>query len=522
MRKLLEFFPQVEDHKDGHDTFCPVCHDTDARNPHLLVEYRPTKNDADRWELFCRYGCRQDEILFEIGLTAQDLHLNGSYRLPEYNLTDAGNAERFIEKYRDRVRFCNKWRTWMLWNGKHWARDESNKVIEFGKFTVRGIYDEAKMEENEGKRKQIAKHATASESEKNIKSMISLAKSKVPISVDEFDTDKFLLNVRNGTINLRTGKLWKHRRGDYITKYIDINYDEDAVCPEWRKFLFKIFNGDMELCHFVQRAVGYSLTGITDERVLFILHGGGRNGKTTFVESIARLLNDYAMRTSSETLLMKRDGIPNDIARLRGARFVYASETEENRRLAESRIKDLTGGDRIAARFLFQDYFEFVPEFKLWLSTNHRPRVRDTSRAVWDRIRLIPFNVTLQDNEIRPRREIDAMFDREMSGMLRWAVEGAIKWQSEGLGLPDAVKIATAEYHDEEDQVKSFIDEKCTISEDATVDNTALWKAYNSYCDENNERPVSRRAFKQSLEGRGYVQKHSGRKFWEGIGLLHE
>src|SRR5918995_719814 len=289
-------------------------------------------------------------------------------RTQGFNLTDLGNAERFVARHGEDVRYCYQWRRWLVWTGARWEHDEAGRVHRLAKETVRSIYREASNEEDENRRKALAKHARASESETRIRAMVELAKSEIPASPDHFDADAWLLNTSNGTIDLRTGELREHRREDLITKLAPIEYTPESEAPAWVAFLERVLPSE-ELRGFVQRAIGYSATGDASEQCMFIHHGPGANGKSTFQETVAAALGDYAMRTPTETLLVKRSGaVPNDVARLKGARFVTASETEEGRRLAEGLVKDLTGQDTISARFMRAEWFDFKPTHALHLS----------------------------------------------------------------------------------------------------------------------------------------------------------
>jgi putative DNA primase/helicase len=341
----------------------------------------------------------------------------GAPRPPQgFNLTDLGNAERFVAHHGEDVRYCYQWRKWLVWTGARWERDEAGRVHRLAKETVRSIYREASDEEDEDRRKALAKHARASESETRIRAMVELAKSEIPASPDQFDADPCLLNTSTGTIDLRTGALREHRREDLITKLAPVEYDPVAAAPTWETFLKRVLPGE-ELRGFVRRAAGYSATGNTSEQCMFIHHGPGANGKSTFQETISAALGDYAMRTPTETLLVKRPGgVPNDVARLKGARFVTASETEEGRRLAESLVKDLTGQDTISARFMWAEWFDFKPTHALHLSTNHKPEIRGTDAAIWRRIRLIPWAVTIPPAE--QDRELPEKLRTELPGVL--------------------------------------------------------------------------------------------------------
>jgi putative DNA primase/helicase len=286
-------------------------------------------------------------------------------------------------------------------------------------------------------------------------------------------------------------------------------------------FLDQVFDADWDLIKFVQRAVGYSLTGDTSERVLFILQGDGANGKTTFLETLRALLGDYAARTPAETLLANRlDAIPNDVARLMGARFVTASETGEGVQLAEARVKELTGRDRLVARFLHHEWFEFCPEFKLWLATNHKPVIRGTDKAIWDRIRLVPFDVRIPKVKRDPHL-LEKLW-AERRGILRWAVKGCLEWQREGVGDSAAVKDATSEYQAEMDTFARFLAERCILDPDAWVPSSRLWSAYLWWVEDRDRRwPVGRKEFARRLQARGCTadKGKKGIRIWRGIAL---
>jgi hypothetical protein len=293
----------------------------------------------------------------------------GGAKPADYNLTDLGNAERFVRDHGENVRYCYPWAKWLVWTGSRWRRDDAGQVQRLAKETVRSIYREASGAEDEERRKALAKHATRSEGADKIKAMLELARSEVPVDPDELDADPWLLNAANGTVDLQTGEIREHRREDLITKLAPVEYDPGVSAPTWEAFLERVLPGE-ELRTFVQRAAGYSATGDTSEQVMLINHGAGNNGKSTFQEALSAALGDYSMRAPTEMLMARRaGGVPNDVARLKGARFVAASETEEGRRLAESLVKDLTGQDTISARFMRAEWFDFRPTHKLWLST---------------------------------------------------------------------------------------------------------------------------------------------------------
>ncbi len=403
-----------------------------------------------------------------------------------HNLTDLGNAERFVADHGESVRYCYPWRRWLVWTGARWGRDEAGQVHRLAKKTVRGIYREAADAEDEDRRKALANHAKRSESETKIRAMVELAKSERPVSPDELDADPMLLNTKSGTIDLRTGELREHRRETLITKLAPVEYDPDATAPTWEAFLERVLPGE-ELRRFVRRAAGYSATGDTSEQCMFIHHGLGANGKSTFQEAVSAALGDYAMRTPTETLLVKRSGgVPNDVARLKGARFVTASETEEGRRLAESLVKDLTGQDTISARFMWAEWFDFKPTHALHLSTNHKPEIRGTDAAIWRRIRLIPWAVTIPP--VEQDKKLAEKLCGELPGVLAWIVRGCSEWMREGLRAPEEVRQATQAYRAEMDVLAAFLADCCQRDEDAEESAGVLWRAWKRWCEETGEQ----------------------------------
>ena len=437
-----------------------------------------------------------------------------------YNLTDLGNARRLVHRHGRNLRYCWLWRKWLVWDGMRWVKDDTGEVYRLAKETVSSIYQEAAAAPNDEARKELGKHATRSEAGARIKEMVDLARSDVPVMPDELDASPDLLNTESGTIDLRTGELREHRREDLITKIAPTTYRPDAAAPTWEAFLERVLPSE-DLRAFVQRAVGYSATGDTSEQCMFINHGGGANGKSTFQEAIAAALGDYAMRAPTEMLLAKRsDGVPNDVARLKGARFVSASETEEGRRLAESRIKDLTGQDTITARFMKAEWFDFAPTHKLWLSTNHKPEIRGTDAAIWRRIRLVPWAVTIPPAE--QDKKLPIALRHELAGILAWVVRGCLQWRREGLQAPDEVRQATGEYRAEMDVLAGFLVECCELDTGHWEYAKDLYECYKRWCDENGERPEPQRKFGGRLGERGFQRDRGGSRgagIWRGVRL---
>ncbi|MGO9019175.1 MAG: phage/plasmid primase, P4 family [Syntrophobacteraceae bacterium] len=445
-----------------------------------------------------------------------------------YPLTDFGNAERFASQQSGEVRFCHTWGKWLIWDGRRWAIDETTRIYQFAKETVRGIYAEASQIVDDEKRKAVSKHARACESSGRLQAMLSLAQTEQNLAIvgPNLDSNHWLLNILNGTLDLRTGELRPQRRQDLITKLAPVIYDPQATCSEWFSFLNRIMAGSKGLIAYLQKLIGYCLTGDTREKCLPVLYGIGDNGKTIFTTTIGGMLGDYAQETPVETLMIKHnEGIPNDIARLKGARLVTASEGERGQKLAESQVKKLTGGDKVPARFLHQEWFQFTPEFKILLSTNHRPIIRGADNAIWNRIHLVPFEVIIPKIEQIPWTIMLERLRQEWPGILKWAVDGCLLWQREGLEKPQEIERATDDYRADSDIIGGFISDYCILNPLAKVKAADLYEQYQKWCDENKEEPLKVRMFGSALEERGLKRTrigHRADKGFQGIGLkLH-
>jgi putative DNA primase/helicase len=440
-----------------------------------------------------------------------------------YARTDLGNAERFVDAHHDRVLWCPARKSFLCWDGKRYAWDERGEVVKLVHATARSIFHEAADAEDAQEQKAITKWAIASQNESRINAMLSQSKPYLAVGMEELDRDPWLINFQNGTLDLRTDKLKAHNPADLITKIVPEDYDPDASCPRFKRFLKEALVDDA-LIKFVKRYSGYTLTGITRERMLAILYGFGKNGKTTLVELMHEVLGDYARNTDVETLLIKKyQGVGNDVAALKGARFVSAAEVEKGRRLAESKIKQLTGRDTVTARFLFGENFDFKPEFKLWLSTNNKPIIQGTDDAIWDRIRLIPFRQRFDGSKADPK--LPDKLRNELAGVLAWMVEGCLEWQEHGLEEPKTVTDATKQYREEMDTLAAFLDETCVIGPMYRVLAESLYQRYAMWCDKSGERKDPKKAFVARLEERGFDRRretagvNKGRYIWLGIGF---
>lgn len=448
-----------------------------------------------------------------------------------FNLTDMGNGERLAHYHGQDVRYCYPNTSWYIWDGSRWKVDKLGEIEKLAKDTSRRIYIEAGHCQDDEQRQATAKHAKSSESRYRKLAMIDMAHSEpgIPVLPKDLDSDGWLLNCLNGTLDLRTGELYSHKREDMITKVIPIEYDPNAKLELWDRFLETTTQGNEEFLGFLQRAVGYSLTGNTGEEVLFFIHGPTAAGKSTFVEAIKSVMGDYAVTADFEVFLQKyRDmGSPrNDVASLAGSRLVVSIEVQEGRRLAEGLVKMLTGGDTVRARFLYHESFEFLPEMKLWLCANHAPKVRADDTAIWRRILKLPFEHIVPEGERDP--EVKATLKNpDIAGpaILAWAVQGCLRWQEYGLAIPEIVKQATAAYRKEMDILEAFIEDCCLIQPGVSVSKKDLYNEYKRWCEEAGEKAEGKINFGKRLsELRYQIESDSGTgniSIWNGIGIRH-
>ena len=432
--------------------------------------------------------------------------------------TDLGNAERMVHRHGADLRYCHPWRAWLVWDGRRWRVDASGEVERRAVETVRSIYAEAASAGGAEESKKIARHAMSSESRSRIEAMMALARSLpgVPAMPEELDRDVWLLNCENGTVDLRTGALKPHDRADLITKICPAEYDPHAAAPTWETFLGRILPSEA-LRRFVQRAVGYSSTGATMEEILVILHGVGANGKSTLVSAAMEALGEYALQAAPDLLLAKRGAHPTELADLFGARFVSSVEPDEGSRLAEGLVKQLTGRDMVKARRMREDFWQFRPTHTVFLATNHRPEIRGTDHAIWRRIRLVPFDVTIpkdnQDNKLPEKLRA------EVPGVLAWIVRGCLDYQRDGLGEPEEVAAATGQYRAEMDVLAGFIEDRCVEHPRASVGATPLYEEYKRWCEDTGERPEKQTKFGLRLRERGFTKEKAQLVTWYGIGL---
>lgn len=390
-----------------------------------------------------------------------------------HRLSDLGNAERMVDLFGGDFRWVNRWNKWIVWDGKRWAMDGNIRLL--AQRTARSIYAEASRvpgggDEAKAQRTAITKWALASERASAIDGMIKEAKGRPEIYLQDgevFDTHPWLFNCDNGTLNLRGAqpRLRGYRRDDLLTMVSPVTYDPTARCPRWEQFIDEITLGRKSLAEHLQRLAGATLVGVVRDHHLPVLWGSGGNGKTVFCETVGYVLGDYAQTLPVETLLVKYGGnsIPNDIARMRGARLILAAEPDENRKLNESLVKQLTGGDTVTARFMRGEWFEFAPTWDLWLRTNHKPVIKGTDEGIWRRIALEPFEASFPED--KQDKQLGDKLRDEAPGILNWMLVGNAKWQDDGLAPPDEVTDASRAYREEQDLLGQVLVACCEKAE---------------------------------------------------------
>jgi putative DNA primase/helicase len=436
--------------------------------------------------------------------------------------TDSTNAMRLVKEHGRDIRYNAAWKKWVVWNGKFWETDEGGALVhEKGLEMVRNIYDELLKTDDYRERIEIEKYAMLSESVRRREAFVKAAQwnSELNIKCEDLDPDPWLLNVRNGTINVLTGEFGEHRQEEMITKIANVDYVPGADCPLWKQFIREIMNFKPDLINFLQTAAGWALSGNIEEQTMFILYGSGANGKTTFLNTVMHLLGDYSIATPTESFMKKNgDQNTNDIARLRGTRFVTTTEAEQGRRLSEPLIKKITGNDQMTARFLYGEYFNFTPTFKIFMATNHKPVIKGTDHGIWRRIKLIPFTTTIPEE--KQDKNLEQKLKQEASGILNWLLEGTARWRCEGLKVPADILNATDEYRGEMDVIGNFLKERCVQKKEASIRIRELYKAYSDWCDDNKEHAVSERFFTMRLKEMGFEQCRTAEaRFWSGLAL---
>jgi P4 family phage/plasmid primase-like protien len=443
---------------------------------------------------------------------------------PPFPCTDTGNAERMVAWHGKSIRYCHPWTKWLHFDGRRWAPDDTAAIRRLAKKTARAILVEASKVNDKNRREGLIKWALATESAKLLNAMIGLASAEegIPVLPKELNTNPWLLNVQNGTIDLRTGKIRAHRREDLITALAPVEYHQAAPCPLWDAGLDRFFAKNPELIAFWDRMCGIALTGDVSAQILPILYGLGDNGKSTMTGAMLGLLGpDYAVIAPPSLLLLRRgEHHPTELVYLFAKRLVVAMETEEGARLNEPLIKQLTGSDPITARGMRQDNWTFDPTHKLWLCTNHKPVIKGTDHAIWRRPKLVPFNVAIPEEE--KISNFPNLLKAEYPGILARAVRGCLDWQKNGLGVPAAVKEATSKYRKEQDLLSDFIAEEMTVHKDLRAKAHATYQRYRRFTEHLGEEPISLTKFGLAIAERGFEKLQNNGTWYLGIGLRSE
>ena len=443
---------------------------------------------------------------------------------PDYEFSDVGLGRSLLDRHGHRLRYCYDWRKWIVWNKRCWAPDETGELERLAKMVLDEAILEALLESEQKTRERRVVGFVKCMRENRIKPTIDLARSEsgVPVKASELDADQWLLNVGNGTVDTRTGELREHRQADLLTKLAGTDYEQAAECPRFLAFMDRIFAGNQDLISFVQRSFGYALTGSTRERVIFVFYGTGDNGKSTLINIVLEVLGGYATQAAPDVLLLKRrDEHPAAIADLEGKRLVAAIETEQGHRLAECLVKQLAGGDRVKSRGMYEKYRELKWVAKLVLACNHKPVIRGTDHAIWRRIKLVPFNVTIPPKDMD--LDLPEKLRAERPGILRWLIDGSVGWQIHGLGEPKEVTDATREYRADSDVLAAFLKAECILSPGASVSKKALRAAYSEWCGQNGYKPTTSAALREELVARGITEDRDNQaRFWTGIGLTED
>lgn len=434
-------------------------------------------------------------------------------------LTDTGNAERLAERFGGSIRYCYSQKKFYVWTKKRWRVDTMGRLQQMAKTVIRAIPGESTS--STVSFEDLCSFAGKSEKLERRRAMIELVKSEEPIPVlpELFDRDPWLLNCENGTVDLKTGRLLPHSRDDYITKLAPVRFDPEAKCPLWIAFLERVIPDD-EVRKFIRRVIGYCLTGDVGEQVLFFCFGGGANGKSTFLGTIQFVIGlDYGIQAAPDLLLSTSSrNHPTEIADLYGVRMAVCMEVGADRSFDEPLIKQLTGGDRLKARRMREDFWEFAPTHKLLLGANHKPRIRGTDEAIWRRLILIPFEEFIPKEERDPTLP-DKLKD-EVEGILAWAVRGCLEWQSTGLCPPEQVQLAVSKYREDMDELEQFIGDCCVVLTGLRVGASDLFICYSQWCKRNDVEALKQGAFGTAVGERGFKRvKTGGKKVYVGIEL---
>lgn len=467
------------------------------------------------------------------GYTRRDF-LPELYMDKYYPYDDTGNADRFTDIFKDRVLYSYTNKGWYIYDGKRWLFDTLGRINDYFEQSIevmkkQGMTTNVPMLENETSedyqkrlkaiRTAYEKHLTYSRSNRGTVAGVKQSMHKNSVDISEFDGNDMLINLENSIYDMVSGINIPHDATLKFTKKANVSYDESKKCPRWEQFLREIFNDDKDLIKWIQKALGYSLTGKTSEQVMFILNGNGRNGKSVFLDVVSHIFGDYRTNIQPDSLMVKNSqGANSDIARLKGARFVTTVESNDGMRFNEGLVKQLTGGDTVTARFLHANEFEFTPKFKVWMATNHRPIIRGTDKGIWRRIRLIPFEREFTEEEVD--LDLTSKLLAESDGILQWMLKGLEMWQKERLGMCEKILMANKEYRQEMDVVSTFIEECVNNSLGKEVKAAELYQHYKNYCSQNGFFVLTSTKFGRELDNKGYVKiRKTNGNFYQNIAI---
>jgi len=431
-------------------------------------------------------------------------------------------ADQFTAEFlKDSARYCEKWGTWLVWDGKRWKENSEHIVLAHFDTWIDQLGKSYHQAEDNEQREKIHKTIKGISSISAQHKVLSYATRNLLIEPDQLDQDIYLLNFENGTVDLRTGQIRQHDQADHITKLVEYDYDKNASCPRWDKFLLEIMDNSEEMADFLQLASGYGATGSVREQALFMCYGAGSNGKSTFCETLLELISDYSESVTHDFFaLNKTDTHMTAIADMVGKRFVIGSEFTGNR-MNEPMVKRLTGGDTIKARRMRQDYFQFKPTHSFFILVNDRPNIVGTDEGIWRRLKLIPFTVHFSKEE--RDEDLKEKLVTEAEGILNWLVKGAVRWFENGIDYPAIVEGASDEYRTDMDAFGQFLSECTQRANGQKIASAKLLEYYHRWCDANGVMfKPDKRWLSKEMPQRGYEKKRSAGSWWLGIEVLPE
>lgn len=432
---------------------------------------------------------------------------------PPPDLTDAAAAELFVEHFCSQIRYCASQRSWYIWTGSHWEPDTSLRAEQIARQWSLRLWRLMELDMAPEIQRSLQGAIHRRQSATAIRSLLECARCDPRLSVrrEDWNQDGYSLNVANGTLDLRTGELKRHDGADMFNLAAPVAFDPNADCPQFKAFITRIMDGEVEMVQFLQRVLGYILTGETSEQCAFVLVGSGANGKSTLLETFRALLGAYVRQANFDTFQQQWGSrVRQDIARLQGARLVTASEANEGAAFDEALVKQLTGGDVVTSRFLWGREIEYIPQFKVVLACNHLPRIHGTDHGIWRRIRVIPFPLQIAEKD--QDRNLGGRLRNELSGILNWTLEGCREWQRDGLGTPSAVEQATSVYRAEMDPFPSFFEECCQITPGAVTPTRDILFAYRRWSEQNGLAPKS-----DTWLGKRLSDRNIGRRTSNGV-----